>query len=143
MKNLLHFKIRYLLYAPLLIVGLCNAQAFSTKETKVVLVSEDNSGHISQLVLFSDYQKMDAEQLSGEYPLSDFYLGMIDGSYEIQGTGIKPIEGSTIIMYTEKLLFPGVNYRIKANLHPGSRFDIGSVRAIIMELKKGELIIKV
>ncbi|MCJ7467667.1 MAG: hypothetical protein MUO53_13355 [Maribacter sp.] len=135
-------KKRYILYALLLTIGFCHAQAFSTRKTKVVLVMDLKSDVVKHLVLYSDFEKLNESQLLTLYPLSEFYIGQFNGSYEIVHDAIKPVRNSTIIMYTEKLFFPGEHFLASKDLLPGIRFDIGKIKAKIVAVKKGELIIK-
>lgn len=135
-------KKRYILYALLLTIGVCHAQAFSTRKTKVVLIMDLKSDVVKQLVLFTDFEKLNKSQLSVLYPLSEFYIGQFNGSYEIGHDAIVPVRNSTIIMNTEKLFSPGEHFLGRKDLLPGMRFDIGKIKAKIVTAKVGELIIK-
>ncbi len=97
---------------------------------------------VKHLLLYTDFEKLNESQRSALYPLSEFYIGQFNGSYEIGHDAIVPVKNAIIIMNTEKLFYPGEHYLASKDLLPGMRFDIGKIKAKIVTAKHGELIIK-
>ena len=125
-----------------LTIGVCHAQTLSTKETKVVLIVDSKSDSVTEMTLFTTMQKMDKELLKKKYSDCKFYIGLLKGSYEIKGVNIVPKEGTTVIMFTEKQIFPEAFLFSSEDLSPGDSFDIGKTKARVVSNKKGELILK-
>lgn len=125
-----------------LMIGICQSQTLSTKETKVVLIVDSESNNVTDLALFSIIQKMDKERLRKKYPNHKFYIGLLKGNYEIQGSDILPKENTSVIMFTEKQIFLEANFFSSDDLSPGDSFNIGKTKAKVVSNKKGELILK-
>ena len=126
-----------------LMIGICQAQTLSTKETKVVLIVDPRSDNVTDMALFTTIQKMDKGLLKKKYADSKFYIGLLKGNYEIKGTAIVPKENTTVIMFTEKQIFPEAHFFSSDDLSPGDSFDIGKTQAKVVSNKKGELILKI
>jgi len=125
-----------------LIIGVCQAQTLSTKETKVVLIVDSESNKVTDMALFSTIQKMDKGLLKKKYPNRKFYIGLLRGNYEIQGADIIPKENTSVIMFTEKQIFPEAHFFSSDDLSPGDSFDIGKTKSKVVYNKKGELKLK-
>jgi hypothetical protein len=119
-----------------------NTQVISTKEAKVILVVDEKSDTISHLELFNTFQKMNGPEALEKYPNSQFYIGLLEGSYELNKNYIIPIEGSIISMYTDKqFLSSNTSFPI-GNISAGDKLKFGQVKAKVVSKKKGELILK-
>lgn len=125
-----------------LIMGVSHAQTLSTKETKVVLSVDSESQSVTAMTLFTTIQKMNKAMLKEKYSDCKFYIGLLKGNYEIKGTAVIPKEGTTVIMFTEKQIFPEAFLFSSEDLSPGDSFDIGKTKAKVVSNKKGELILK-
>ncbi|MGB5434978.1 MAG: hypothetical protein WBM98_03730 [Maribacter sp.] len=136
-----------------LLVGLCfvvlmifgidgNAQVLSTKEAKVIMVVDETNETVSHIELFGNFQQMKKAEVLEKYPNSHFYIGLLEGSYELNKNNVIPTHGSTVIMYTDRqylsinTLFPSDKFTV------GDELDIGSIKAKVVSKKKGELILK-
>jgi hypothetical protein len=120
----------------------CNAQVLSTRETKVIMVVSEKSDEISHLELFNTFQKMNSPEVLEKYPNSQFYIGLLEGSYELNKNNIIPIKGSTIIMYTDRQYLSGDILFPSDKFSAGDQIDLGSIKAKVVSKKKGELILK-
>ena len=119
-----------------------NTQVISTKEAKVILVVDEKSDTISHLELYNTFQKMNGPEALEKYPNSQFYIGLLEGSYELNKNYIIPIEGSIISMYTDKqFLSSNTSFPI-GNISAGDKLKFGQVKAKVVSKKKGELILK-
>ncbi len=125
-----------------LMIGICQAQTLSTKETKVVLIVDSKSNNVTDMALFTTIQKMDKGRLKKKYANRKFYIGLLKGNYEIKGADIIPKENTTVIMFTEKQIFPEAHFFSSGDLSPGDSFDIGKTKTKVVSNKKGELILK-
>lgn len=128
-----------MLMANFLTVG---AQTHSTKETKVVLVVSSKTGAVTHIALFHNFQNLKKEEIYEKYTDHKFYIGLLKGSYGIDNDVIVPQENTTIIMYTEKQVFPEEYFSRADNLMPGDRFDLGKTKAEVVSSKKGELVLR-
>lgn len=126
----------------LFVFGECPAQTLSTKETKVVLVVDSATEMVTHITLFTKMQKMDKANLLKRYKGCKFYVGLLEGSYGIGDDHIVPKANTTIIMYTDKQIFPEEYYLPADKLLPGDRFDLGETKAKVISSKKGELVLK-
>ncbi len=127
----------------LFVVGLCPAQTYSTKETKVVLVVDAESEIVTHIALFTKMQKIGkARFLEKRYKGCKFYVGLLNGSYEIDNDIIVPKENTTIIMYTDKQIFLEEYFLPADRLLSGDRFDVGKIKAEVVSSKKGELVLR-
>lgn len=125
------------------LVGTGQAQTLSTKAVKVILAVDSKSDDVTDITLFSTLEKMDKRHLKKKYANHKFYMGLLKGTYEIEGTEVIPEEDTTIIMYTEKQFFPEAYFFSAENLSPGDSFDVGKTRAKVVSNKKGELTVKI
>ncbi len=126
----------------LFVFGECPAQTLSTKETKVVLVVNSESEIVTHITLFTEMQKMDKANLFKKYKGCKFYVGLLKGSYGIGDDHIVPKANTTIIMYTDKQIFPEEDYLPADMLLPGDSFHLGKTKAEVVSSKKGELILR-
>ena len=118
------------------------AQTRTTNEAKVILVVSEKSDEISHLELFNTFQKMNSPEVLEKYPNSQFYIGLLEGSYELNKNNIIPIKGSTIIMYTDRQYLSGNILFPSDKFSAGDQLDLGSIKAKVVSKKKGELILK-
>lgn len=129
----------------IMLMGICltaGAQTHSTKETKVILVVSSKTGAVTQLELFHTFQSKKREEIYKKYNDCKFYVGLLKGRYEVNGNYIEPKKNTTIVMYTDKQIFPE-NYFLPADkLLPGDRFDLGQIKAEVVSSKKGELVLR-
>ncbi|MBT8308250.1 MAG: hypothetical protein KJN85_15030 [Maribacter sp.] len=129
-----------LLFIASMFLGHC--QSKTTKETKVILVVEGTSDGITQMVLFNTFEKMKGNQIFGKFPNCQFYIGLLQGRYELKEDRVIPSLGSTIIMYTDrqylssKTLSPSDGYSV------GDQLKLGLAKAKVVSNNKGELILK-
>ncbi len=126
----------------LLVFGICPAQTLSTKETKVVFVVDSESEIVTHITLFTKMQKMEKDRLLERYTGCKFYVGLLKGSYEINNDVIVPKENTTLIMYTDKQIFPQQHFLPADDLLPGDRFNLGKTRVKVVSSKKGELVLR-
>jgi len=133
----------YLTFFLCFLVGIGRAQTFSTKAAKVVFVVASETDVVTDVTLFSTLQKMDKDWLKKKYADHKFYIGLLKGNYQISGEDIIPKEDTTIIMYTEKQIFPEAYFFSSENLVPGDSFDIGKTKTKVVSNKKGELTLKI
>ncbi len=120
----------------------CNAQVLSTIETKVVLVVNEKSDEISHLELFNTVEKMKGNGILEKYPNCQFYIGLLEGSYELNKNNVIPLIGSTIIMYTDKPYLSSNRILPSPRFSAGDQLDLGSGKAKVISNKKGELILE-
>ena len=132
-----------LCFAVLVIFGINgNAQVLSTNEAKVILVVDQTKETVSHIELFGNFQLLNRAEVIEKFPNCQFYIGLLEGSYELKKNSVIPINGSTIIMYTDRQylsnnkLFPSDKFSI------GDQIDLGSIKAKVISNKKGELILE-
>ena len=118
----------------LFFVVFSSAQTKSTTEAKVVLILSKKTNDVSRII-FLDTENSE-NILPKTYPNHIFYLGILKGSYELNDGQIEPLSGSTITVYTDKLLF-------SENQFPHlDHINFGSVKTKVISKKKGEIILK-
>lgn len=118
------------------------AQTLSTKETKVVLAVSSKTGSVTHIVLFHTFENLKKEEVFKKYTDHKFYVGLLKGRYGINKDVIVPQENTTIIMYTEKQVFPEESFPRADSLLPGDRFHLGNTKAEVVSSKEGELVLK-
>ena len=118
-----------------------NAQVLSTNEAKVVAVVAAESNAIKALELFADQDNKE-EQLQKKYPDCQFYIGLMEGSYEVVQTQVYPQRGTTIIIFNNQPLFRDANMVFTEHYSPGDLIKIGKKEARVISNSKGELILK-
>ena len=119
-----------------------HAQSLITKETKVVVVVKGASEGITQLALFNTFEKMKGNEILEKYPNCQFYIGLLQGNYELNENDVIPLMGSTIIMYTDQPYLSSNNTLPSARFSAGDQLDLGLGKAKVVSNKKGELILK-
>ena len=125
-----------------LLTGTALAQERTTKETKVIVVINEKSDTAEHIELLANFQKLKREQLREKYAHHNFFLGVLKGSYTFRENWILPSKNTTIIMYTDKQLYPLGQYYQGDNLAPGDEFDLGDAKAKVVAYKQGELTLK-
>ena len=119
-----------------------NAQVLSTKEVKVILVVDEKKDAVSHIELFGNFQLMKRTEVLEKYPNCQFYIGLLEGSYELNNNIVIPIKGSTVIMYTDRQYILNNTLLPSDKLDAGDQLDLGQVKAKVVSKKKGELILK-
>ncbi len=115
------------------------AQTRVTKETKVlVIVNEDNSKVLGMAL----FKKDDINKTVERYPQSKLYIGLLKGSYIIENGTLLPLEGATVVVYTERRFFQPEELFANETLMPGSFLDFGKTRVQVISNNNGELILK-
>jgi len=114
----------------------------TTKETKVIMVVEGTAEGITQVVLFNTFEKMKGNEIFGKYPNSQFYIGLLQGRYEVNDDKVTPSKGSTIIMYTDRHYLSSNRIPPSDGFSVGDHLNLGSGKAKVVSNKKGELILK-
>ena len=79
------------------------AQTMSTMEAKVVAVVNAENNTIRALELFADKDNL-IESLIKRYPNCKFYIGLMEGSYEVVQAGVRPQKGTTIIIFNNQTI---------------------------------------
>lgn len=118
---------------------IAGAQTHSTKETKVILVVKAETETVTHIVLFNDFEKLNRDEVAAIYPKSQFYIGLLSGSYLLEKHGLTPGERTSVIMYTNKEIFQKEAFLSEKNMVPGDKVSIANTMARIVSSKKGEL----
>jgi len=120
----------------LLLFGMffCSAQTISTNETKIVFILSQKTNEVSGITLLDTENSKNV--LPNTYPNHIFYLGILKGNYELNDKLVIPLTGSTITIYTDKILFSEDQF---SNL---DHINFGNVKTKIISKKKGEIILK-
>ena len=119
-----------------------HAQSKTTEETKMILVVDGTSDGIAQMVLFNTFEKMKGNEIFGKYPNCQFYIGLLQGRYELKEDRVIPSKGSTIIMYTDRHYLSSNRVPPSDGFLAGDQLDLGAKKAKIIAKNKGELILK-
>ena len=115
------------------------AQTRITKEAKVVVIVNENNSKVLGLTLF---KKDDINKIMERYPKSKLYIGLLKGSYTLENGNLFPLEGATVVVYTERQFFqPEVLFE-NETLMPGAFLDLGGINTQVISNNKGELILK-
>lgn len=117
------------------------AQTMSTMEAKVVAVVNAENNTIRTLELFADKDNVN-ESLIKRYPDCQFYIGLMEGSYEVVQAGVLPQKGTTIIIFNNQTIFGDTDMVFKGHYNPGDSIKIGKTEAKVISNNKGELILK-
>ena len=120
------------------------AQELTTKETKVVFVVNSISHEIIHLDLFDVISAYDKTDLKQRFPGCKFYLGILEGSYEIvDDGGIKPVRNSILTLYTATPLWEADSFLETKALKPGGTLHLGSAsKSEIITFKEGLITLK-
>lgn len=131
---IIKFKIYSILMLLLFGVLFSSAQTKSTNETKVVFILSQKTNEVFGITLLDT--KSSENVLPTKYPNHIFYLGILKGSYELSDTLVQPLSGSTITVYTDKMLFSEDQFSHLDHI------NFGNVKTKVISKKKGELILK-
>ena len=85
---------------------------------------------------------MTNEEVLKKYKDSKFYVGLLKGSYELNNNNLEPKDNTTIVVFTEKRIFPVIEFFPAEDLAPGDSIELGKAKAKVVSNKKGELILK-
>ncbi len=117
------------------------AQTMSTREAKVVAVVNAENTNIKALELFTD-QDTEENWLQKKYPDCKFYIGLMEGSYEVVQARVRPQRGTTIIIFNNQTIFGDTDIVFMGHYSPGDPIKIGKTAARVISNNKGELILK-
>lgn len=132
-----------LFFAILVFFGLIgNAQVLSTKEAKVILVVDEKKEAVSHIVLFGNFQQMKRAEVLEKYPNCKFYIGLMEGSYEVDQTMVCPQKGATIVIFINQPIFGEPDLVFADYKSPGDSMKIGNTDAMVISNRKGELVLK-
>lgn len=115
------------------------AQTRSTKEAKILLIVDGKNPIVTGLELFA---KADIQNIRKRYPGSSFYIGLLRGSYELEGRQVVPYAGAVVTIFTERQYLPNEEFFPAEDFVPGDWMDLGEARAKIISKNKGELTLK-
>lgn len=114
-------------------------QTHSTKETKVILVASPKTETVTHIVLFTEFEKLNRDEVEAIYPKSQFFIGLLSGSFILEKHGLTPVEGTSVIMYTNTEIFKKGTFLSGKNMVPGDMVSLANITARIVSSKKGEL----
>ena len=118
------------------------AQTRTTKEAKVIFIVSERKEAESHIVLFGGFQQMKRDEILEKYPNCQFYIGLLQGSYEVVQAGVRPQKGTTIIVFINQPLFGDSDMVITDYKSPGDLIKIEKKEASVISNNKGELILK-
>lgn len=130
----------------LVLMGACllvGAQPLSTTGTKVILVVDRNSGHMTDLVLFNLFERLKPQELKKYYGNSHFYMGRFKGSYLEENKGIKALPGAELTIFTERQYHPKEKPFEVVGTELSNQIRVGSATGRPISNKKGELIVTI
>lgn len=119
-----------------------NAQVLSTKEVKVIFVVDERNEAESHIVLFDNFQQMKGAEVLEKYPDCQFYIGLMEGSYEVVRARVRPQKGTTIIIFNNQTISGDTDIVFMGHYSPGDPIKIGRTGARVISNNKGELILK-
>ncbi len=117
------------------------AQTMSTREAKVVAVVNVENNTIRALELFADKDNVN-ESLIKRFPDCKFYIGLMEGSYEVVRAMVRPQRGTTIIIFNNQTIFGDTDIVFMGHYSPGDPIKIGKIEARVISNNKGELILR-
>lgn len=122
-------------------IVLGSAQTMTTKQAKVVVAVNPADNTIRALVLFTDRENRE-DQFQEQYSKCNLYIGLMEGSYEVVRTIVRPKRGTTVnIFYNQPL--SGLENLVMEHYSPGDFLKIGNSMARVISNIKGELILKI
>ena len=116
------------------------AQTKTTQKTQIVVALHTEKNQVDALYTLASIKK--DQKLLQSCDRCKHFLGELSGTYEEQGMVLIPKAGATIIVFkeqevfAEKKQFPANGFKTKDEI------ILGKTKAIIIENKKGELILK-
>lgn len=117
------------------------AQPMITKETKILLVMHPKTDDFTAMELFNS--QVNIEELNKKYPDHRFYIGLLQGGYELHGNRIRPELDAVIIIYTDQQFYAG-NLDFPVGNYPiGRSFKMQGNGIRVVSNKKGELILRI
>lgn len=119
-----------------------HGQVRSTKQTKLVLVVDENSETVKHLVILVEFQKMGKLNAIKKYPGSKFFIGAMQGSYMLKDAEVFPQSGSTITIFTQKQFYWTEPTFTAEKFNSGDAFKLGQKRARVLTSTQGELVLK-
>ena len=140
-KSIISFMI-VLTFVPADGIFSATAQTMSTNEAKVVVVVDTGDNTIQSLVLFTD-SEIEEERLQQKYSDCKFYIGLMEGSYEVVQTMVRPQTGTTIIVFNNQPIFGDNDMVFTEYYNPGDLIKIGKKLARVVSNNKGELILSI
>ncbi len=76
-------------------------------------------------------------KLKGECYRCEFYLGSIEGAFNIVNSKVKPVKNAIITIYTSQNLMRGKVYE-PGPFPPGSRFNLARTKTTVIEKQNGK-----
>jgi hypothetical protein len=117
-------------------MSLCtHAQNRSTRGTKIVVVIDNNAKKIKNLELYTN--TLDENQLLKKHPNSLFYIGLLEGDYEMDGEVIVPKSNAAITIYSNKEIFSNKQFLREDEIF------IGNIKTKLVSNKRGEIILRI
>ncbi len=134
--------LKYFFAVLLMIIGQYTyGQTMTTREAKVVVVVNTENSTIRALALFTDTE-IEREPLQQKYTDCNFYIGLMEGNYEIVQAKVRPQKGATIIIFSNQPIFGDSDMVFTEHYCPGDPIKIGNIEAVVISNNKGELILK-
>jgi len=129
-----------------LVVFLCGivfsvAQERTTKETKIVVVINTDDHMVSHVRLLNGFQEKNSKDVFKKYPKHSFFYGVLQGKYKLNQEEVVPAAGATIVVHTERQLFPERHFYANNELAVGDIFTFGKIKTEVVNTKKGELVL--
>lgn len=139
-------KVRIFITVTFLMLGFTSIEAQSrmTKETKVVLVINEKTNLITNIV--TQASSGVEREMTKKYPNSIFYSGLLKGGYKNDKYGLGPIIGSLITIYTNRQLFADDrlgNFDRMGNFKKGDVVKLGRNQGEIISKLQVEMTIKI
>lgn len=119
------------------------AQERTTNETKIVVVINTDNHMVSHIQLLNTFLEKEKELIFKDYPKHSFFYGVLKGKYELKEEEVLPLAGTTIVVHTERQLFPEHNFYANKKLLAGEIYKLGKIKTKVITTKKGELILRI
>ncbi len=116
------------------------AQTRTTKGTQIIVALEAKKNEIFALYPFSAIKK-DKKTLQ-KCSNCTYYLGELKGSYDQHGLQLRPKAETTITVFTEQEVFADRGIFPEKGFQTKKEVVLGATKAIVIDYKKGELILK-
>ena len=135
-------KLKYFIAGLIMVIGQFSyGQNMTTKEAKVVVVVDSENKTIRSLELFTDTET-EGERLQQKYLEGNFYIGLMEGSYEVVQGKVRPQKGTIVIIFNNQPIFGDTDMVLIKHYNPGDPIKIGNIEAVVISNNKGELILK-
>ncbi len=133
-----------ILFITMIFIAQIRAQARTTNDMPIVLVTNLESDQLVGIELSNDFWQRTVEDILRVYPKHEFYKGLLKGKYELKEDHLVfPTTGTIITVYTEQRIFPSKSSLSKAQLKVGDDYRLGEAKSKVISNQKGELIVRV